>query len=775
MSNISVYIWGIRKGFVAHEALFPERARISNDKFRLDHYETVVRHFSEAKDGIFRLCDKSFYVLWSDFSFRYYSLVLSSHGDIENRKSYLVFTLVCDKGQVIEGSVCSALEATKNLYKEKNADYSKDLNFFTSDQVYATISGLTIKPLNSGLQPERDKTVILFKDKNHLDKNLTLFTGNELYFIPEDSNTQMRAALESTGVVKGTISIENLIQKNQEDKSNVEEFRKLFSIKTARDERRLQELYTKCSSILSYEEQSLYKQWTTQLDLGRKKDEIVSRFRRLLEAANSGNDKDLLDAEIIWLDHQHMLQETLSIDEFDLFQKLCLEKKERGMKRFRELIGKAKAAGYDYPLSELDEFKILEIELDESYKIDLKKWREFNKNKEEFKIKQEVKDLYSEIRSAGILVRLTRGARWKLKAQSLTKHRLKDTSDDGDYRKQLNYILSARWDSRPHLIIFTALFVLGLASFAWFRKSVDNPIEQNTPATTAHRNTTKQIPDRRLSGPWLLDTMSFPRNDYFTEDGKPISPAIKNLLYSECQITDSSEIELLKALLKSNGDSSTHHVYSLEERKYRVESNRVKNCDGTVISDKSVIDELNQNYGLSIKVSSPAVSSPENPNSTSSQTTFRIEDGRVYNVSRFNSENGLMFNDAYWRYFKNEWKKKEINSNQWTLVVKDEDVNYLLQRNCELVQTNFSPKPSDQALDQNRTSTENRAISNEEKWSEEEVKQFLDQYYEADGSPKCEVIKNNKDLQTRLRRIKQNNNIKNINIKQQLSKLLNCL
>ena len=61
MGNFSTYIWGIRNGFKANEALFPERARL--DASELKEYESVVKNFDEKKDALFRSCNKDFYFL----------------------------------------------------------------------------------------------------------------------------------------------------------------------------------------------------------------------------------------------------------------------------------------------------------------------------------------------------------------------------------------------------------------------------------------------------------------------------------------------------------------------------------------------------------------------------------------------------------------------------------------------------------------------------------------------------------------------------------------
>ncbi len=191
---IRAYIWGIRFGFTAKTALYPDRARLVQGSPELQDYEKVVQHFTETKDGWFRLCKKDFYFLIQDQHFKIYSLVVSDHQDKDVRKSYLVFGITCPAHAAIQGDVLETLGSLKALYKEKNENVKIDRNLFTAEQVQQKLKVLseTHKPT----QTLDAQTVYRFTDQKRLSDILQRFSGNEVYFIPEDSNQDMVAILQ---------------------------------------------------------------------------------------------------------------------------------------------------------------------------------------------------------------------------------------------------------------------------------------------------------------------------------------------------------------------------------------------------------------------------------------------------------------------------------------------------------------------------------------------------------------------------------------------------
>ena len=116
MSNIQVFIWGVRYGFTEGSALFPERIRLTNPAEIL-HYDVICKYFTSAKDVAFRSGQRDFYFLMQDHQYQIYSLVDKSHQDIAGREAYLVYSIVCPKSNLVVGSIKDGLQNLKKLYK----------------------------------------------------------------------------------------------------------------------------------------------------------------------------------------------------------------------------------------------------------------------------------------------------------------------------------------------------------------------------------------------------------------------------------------------------------------------------------------------------------------------------------------------------------------------------------------------------------------------------------------------------------------------------------
>ena len=192
MTTISTYIWGIRYGFEANHALFPEKVRL-DDPEKINEYDEIVQNFTEQKDSWFRICNRDFYFMLQNNKYRLYSLVVSNHNDIAGRKSFLVFSLVCPTGKILQGDVVGVLNQLKALYKEKNADETINRNLFTADHVNRLVQVLNVVLQTSG--QTSSNAIFTINSEDQIPKIFREYVGNEVYFITEGTNAEMIASM----------------------------------------------------------------------------------------------------------------------------------------------------------------------------------------------------------------------------------------------------------------------------------------------------------------------------------------------------------------------------------------------------------------------------------------------------------------------------------------------------------------------------------------------------------------------------------------------------
>jgi hypothetical protein len=281
MSQISAYIWGIRFGFKAGEALFPEKDRLDSDKLR--EYEIVTRNFNEKKDTFFRLCSKDFYFTMRDEQYRYYSLVMANHTDIAGRKAFLVLTLMCGRNKLITGDIIAALQNLKILYKTKNADNSIDRNLFTQDHVNQQITMLGTADAGSKTMPSN--TLITFMEGNLHADYFNQIGGDEVYFIPEGSNSEMIANMG----FQRTIKLEEEIQKTTERNKYKADFLALWQAKNEQDLNQLKELFSKCKDVLDPAIAKDFTDWEKNTNSNNRLNTAAAQIRTELEIAQKNN------------------------------------------------------------------------------------------------------------------------------------------------------------------------------------------------------------------------------------------------------------------------------------------------------------------------------------------------------------------------------------------------------------------------------------------------------------------------------------------------------
>ena len=234
--KLEVYIWGLRVGFRPNEALYPNQADLTPDEGK--RYAEIVTHFSDDKDGLFRLCDKDFYFLTKDSTYNLYSYVIANHLDYRARPAYLVFTICCPLNKRINGNIIEALNNIKKLYKAKNSDYSLTNNKFTKEQVEEKIINLQLNDFQS---LNKKNQVIYFYEKETELNNLNELCGKEVYLIPEGSNEALVKALSA----HEKVSLHDLIRKSSENETLKNRLTSLVNQKDEKDFAEANSIYQK--------------------------------------------------------------------------------------------------------------------------------------------------------------------------------------------------------------------------------------------------------------------------------------------------------------------------------------------------------------------------------------------------------------------------------------------------------------------------------------------------------------------------------------------------
>ncbi len=276
MTKISVYIWGIRYGFQANTALFPEKARLTNPA-DIKEYENVVKYFSDVKDNYFRQCDKDFYFMLKDSNYKMFSHVYSRHKDIENRISWLVFTIVIPANASIKGDVISALHRLKDFYKIKNADFRENRNLFTPAQIYAEVADLQL--INSiENQLKYSNTLIYYTNENELKLNFSSFDGNELYFIQENTNDLMIDQI-SPKLTKFTLSE---MVNNQEKAIQInKEFQSVINSRSNFD--LAKKIYQEYSQLLNDSLIKNFIDWKNEIEIKNDFQNTINEFNKYFQ------------------------------------------------------------------------------------------------------------------------------------------------------------------------------------------------------------------------------------------------------------------------------------------------------------------------------------------------------------------------------------------------------------------------------------------------------------------------------------------------------------
>jgi hypothetical protein len=463
MDNFSTYIWGIRNGFKANEALFPERARL--DASQLKEYESVVKNFDEKKDALFRLCNKDFYFLMRDTQNRIYSLVISDHTDISDgagRKAFLVVSLVCPQNKVISGDIITALHKLKKLYQTKNADNTIDRNLFTQDHINEQISGLGIS--DAGYKNSLNNTLILFEEGNLHNDYLNQIGGDEVYFIPQGSNSEMIA---SKGFIK-TIKLEDEIRKSKEGRIILNEFLALFANKSEQNYTLLKELYAKCKDLLDPVKAAEFTEWERKLNKQNQLNDNLNKLRLELTSAQnnnfSGDPSKLLNilalnpelkVKLTSEEVKQIEQWTQSFEqkqESDLLNKITFE------------LAQAKSGKYKKDPKVVDDLlakRKSREKLSDSLLKDIETWKKTYNNERKTELLSSIIALEKEIKKAGRSEKLKNENTWLKKISEFKD--LAEVLGDSTIKKSEHfaYLQSEKWKTSklPFLKISTAAII----------------------------------------------------------------------------------------------------------------------------------------------------------------------------------------------------------------------------------------------------------------------------------------------------------------------------
>jgi len=274
--ELEVYIWGIRKGFRANEALFPVLATLNDSE--VNNYHNIVSHFNDEKDTWFRQSDKNFYFLTKDDSNQLFSFVLANHQDIAGRQSYLVFTICCPINKQIKGDLIAAFSGLHKLYKTKNADYTIQINKFTKQQVEAEVAHLSLE--NKFQTNTRSKVIYEFDQLSEIG-NFNELIGQNVFIFPFGSNTNVRAVLTGFNVV----SLSDLVVEQKTRKEGLERFKNIVATKDERLFDEAAQLYTKFLSYLDSKLNSEFLAWQQSRSARQNSMKILSEFKTELQRA----------------------------------------------------------------------------------------------------------------------------------------------------------------------------------------------------------------------------------------------------------------------------------------------------------------------------------------------------------------------------------------------------------------------------------------------------------------------------------------------------------
>ena len=604
--ELEVYIWGIRKGFRANEALFPVLATLNDSE--VNNYHNIVSNFNDEKDTWFRQSDKNFFYLTKDGSNQLFSFVLANHQDIAGRQSYLVFTICCPANKQINGDLLAAFSGLHKLYKTKNADYAIQINKFTKQQVEAEVAHLSLE--NKIQTNTRSKVIYEFNQLSEIG-NFNELIGQNVFIFPVGSNNNIRAVLTGYNVV----SLSDLVVEKKTRKEGLERFNNILTTKEERLFDEAAQLYTKFSSYIDSKIGSEFLAWQQNRSAKQNSMKILSEFKSELQRAlqthfthNPKKAQEILAAApgiLKSIEPEHVKTWEDWIASFKLNDtKLFLSE-------VWNLLNKARLSNW---LEDPTAYKTLvnsrkDITIPNELKTDFLYWKKQYEQKIVIRIEQEAKSLAQTIKNASRQERVMMINQWtnevnliesKTSALSSTDKMSVEYNDHYKYLIQREWIPVQRgiWTKRILISLFAICIVLGVYY-------VLNHGQET--AKSGNTGTAENIVTENESIPNFI--------------GKTYSEATKDNNWKlDCENCENCEADCLNAIIESQNPEA-----------------------GEIAKKKSIIK---------IKIKIPA----KNPD----DIVTVMKDGKTYSVKYgYTREEGMEKGSAIFRFLGDKWEKAE--------------------------------------------------------------------------------------------------------------------
>ncbi len=728
MKAMDVYIWGIRYGFKPHEALYPDRVHIANDESRMRQYAQVTRNFTEDKDYKFRMCERDFYFIKSDNNYRSYSLVYSGHKDIQGRQSYLVFTIVLPFHLYPKGDVIKALNNLKNLYKSKNIDYKVDRNLFTQQQIDEQVSHLSV---DAGRTAIADSNAIFYySDINQLANLFTDYTGDELYFIQEGSNSDMVAALGFPS--RGQLA--NAQEEKQEREKSLKQFKVLFNNRKEDNAAELARLFVVCSDGLESKIKNEYLSWADKIKSSQKENEAVSNLKNLLEDAKRSNYKlDPSKAIELYSRHQKSIADALGVEYIEAFTswKRIFVQNNLNAKNdeLRQIIRKAEESNWTINPDEFLYGFDIDLQEDSDFKRLIGTWKsEYDKYRVK-KIYDDVAKLYHEIKISSRSTKISKQGNWKKQIGDLNQeaNSLLDSSQRQALlgQKDYKYLVSNEWVPKnlTPIVATIVLCTLILGALIFFlRSDFDNDgvlyIDDMQPNTVWPENASVKLKSVVFS------------------IGKPDSAGMINNkeVKLRCESCDSIKDDNLWKLICS---SRSKDYYRLDSVLYKrnADSTYRKVCGEPQTSpDPKVTDQLDKYFGIVRKRNQNSSTAEVAKNSSDERGQVEF-DNKKYMVSiKFISDTGAVFNKRRYKYASaSGWMYSENSAKSWKTAQK-QDINFMLNSLCGDGRAEIVKSPTAQSNSTTITGSQTAGQTNKNQGANAAVKsQDNDDKVDCDG------------------------------------------
>jgi hypothetical protein len=240
MEKIGVYIWGTREGYKPKKPLYPESADAESSR----QFDQIINHFDQRKERLFEsLIDIStnpyFYYISIEADYRLFSMVVYHKDFTGHRDTFLVFTIACPLGTILQGDVIGALNGLKKVYKTFNKDPREVLNRFSDSDINDQLRTLSIGVGNT--RYDFSNMAFQFKDDHELSREFGTFGRSNVYFFHETVDSKKINILGITEV-KSISEIQNFNSKGEGQAKIVHDVTTGKAIEPISSETRLKEL-----------------------------------------------------------------------------------------------------------------------------------------------------------------------------------------------------------------------------------------------------------------------------------------------------------------------------------------------------------------------------------------------------------------------------------------------------------------------------------------------------------------------------------------------------